>query len=104
MRTEVHKVRKPVLIGWSPEALALTPISHGDKLIMPYRERLNPWVLVRLLPNLQRVTVGQYRNRSDADGHLAIIRRLMPNAEFEVVFNPDLPQPQADTRPRTSGR
>jgi hypothetical protein len=37
---------------------------------MPYRERLNPWVLVRLLPNLQRVTVGQYRNRSDADGHL----------------------------------
>ena len=71
---------------------------------MPYRERLNLWVLVRLLPNLQRVTVGQYRNRSDADGHLQIIRRLMPNAEFEVVFNLDLPKPQADTRPRTSGR
>jgi len=71
---------------------------------MPYRERLNPWVLVRLLPNLQRVTVGQYRIRSDADGHLRIIRRLMPNAEFEVVFNPDLAKPQASTRPRTSGR
>jgi hypothetical protein len=74
---------------------------------MPYRERLNPWVLVRLLPNMQRVTVGQYRNRSDADGHLQIIRRLMPNAEFEVMFNPDLPQPkQSDIRPRTrtSGR
>jgi hypothetical protein len=53
---------------------------------------------------MQRVTVGQYRNRSDADGHLAIIRRLMPNAEFEVVFNPDLPKLQADTRHRTSGR
>jgi hypothetical protein len=50
------------------------------------------------------ITVGQYRNRSDADGHLAIIRRLMPNAEFEVVFNPDLPKPQVDTRHRTSGR
>jgi hypothetical protein len=36
---------------------------------MPYRERLNPWVLVRLLPNLQRETAAQYRNRSDADGH-----------------------------------
>jgi hypothetical protein len=74
---------------------------------MPYRERLNPWVLIRLLPNMQRVTVGQYRNRSDADGHLAIIRRLMPNSEFVVMFNPDVLQPkQADTRPRTrtSGR
>lgn len=57
-----------------------------------------------MLPNLQRVTVGQYRNRSDADGHLQIIRHLMPNAEFEVVFNPELPKPQANTRPRTSGR
>jgi hypothetical protein len=72
---------------------------------MPYRERLNLWVLVRLLPNMQRAIVGQYRNRSDADGHLEIIRRLMPNAEFEVMFNPDLPQlKQTDTRPRTSGR
>ena len=69
---------------------------------MPYRERLNPWVLVRLRPNMQRVIVGQYRNRSDADGHLQIIRRLMPNAEFVVMFNPDLPQPQqADTHPAT---
>ena len=74
---------------------------------MPYRERLNLWVLVRLLPNMQRVIVGQYRNRSDADGHLEIIRRLMPNDKFVVMFNPDALQPQqVDTRPRTrtSGR
>ena len=74
---------------------------------MPYRERLNLWVLVRLLPNMQRVIVGQYRNRSDADGHLEIIRRLMPNDKFVVMFNPDVVKPQqADTRPRTrtSGR
>jgi hypothetical protein len=83
----------------------VAPKLDGDKFIMPYRERLNPWVLVRLLPNMQRAAVGQYRNRSDADGHLEIIRRLMPNAEFVVMFNPDLPQlNQADTRPRTSGR
>ena len=79
--------------------------SYGDKLIMPYRERLNLWVVVRLLPNMQRVIVGQYRNRSDADGHLEIIRRLMPNAQFVVMFNPELTQPQpANTCPRTSGR
>lgn len=72
---------------------------------MPYRERLNLWVLVRLLPNMQRVIIGQYRNRSDADGHLEIIRRLMPNAKFVVMFNPELTQPQpVNSRPRTSGR
>jgi hypothetical protein len=72
---------------------------------MPYRERLNPWVLVRLLPNMQRITVGQFRNRSDADGHLEILRRLIPNAKFVVMFNPEVLQPpQADTRYRTSGR
>ena len=72
---------------------------------MPYKQRLNPWVLVRLLPNMQRMTVGQYRTRSDADGHLDILRRLMPNAKFVVMFNPDALQPQqADARYRTSGR
>jgi len=72
---------------------------------MPYRERLNPWVLVRLLPNMQRLTVGQFRSRSDADGHLQILRRLIPNAKFVVMFNADILQPQqADTHYRTSGR
>jgi len=72
---------------------------------MPYRERLNPWVLVRLLPNMQRLTVGQFRTRSDADGHLQILRRLIPNAKFVVMFNADILQPQkADTHYRTSGR
>ena len=70
---------------------------------MPYSERLHPWVLVRLLPNLQRVTVGQFRNRSDADGHLEILRRLIPNATFVVMFNADVLQPQpVDTDYRTS--
>jgi hypothetical protein len=58
---------------------------------MPYKERLYPWVLVRLLPKMQGVTVAQYRSRSDADGHLRILRRLMPNAQFVVMFNPGLP-------------
>lgn len=72
---------------------------------MPYKQRLNPWVLVRLLPNMQRITVGQFRNRSDADGHLAILSRLIPNAKFVVVFNPDALQPQQPTTPsRTSAR
>jgi|GEM_PF-6268589 hypothetical protein len=39
---------------------------------------------------MKQMTIGQYRHRSDADGHLDIIRRLMPNAKFVVMFNPSL--------------
>jgi hypothetical protein len=54
---------------------------------MTYRESLKPWVVVRLLPNLQWVTVGRYRSRSDADGHLQLLRQRVPNIEFKVVFD-----------------
>jgi hypothetical protein len=79
--------------------------SYGDKLIMPYKERLYPWVMVRLLPKMQRLTVGQFRTRSDADGHLEILHRLIPCGKFVVMFNPDLLQSQqADTCDRTFDR
>ena len=53
---------------------------------MPYRDRLSYWVIVRRLPNLQRVIVDRYHRRSDADGHLRILQQTMPDEEFEVVF------------------
>ncbi|NEO35853.1 MAG: hypothetical protein F6J90_05740 [Moorea sp. SIOASIH] len=58
---------------------------------MTYSERLYPWAIVRLLPKMQRVVVGRYRNRSDAEGHLQAIKRLMPDGEFVIIF--DLPEP-----------
>lgn len=56
---------------------------------MPYKDRLNQWLIVRLLPNMQRITVAQFYNRSDAEGYMQIIRQLIPNAQFEIVFNVD---------------
>ncbi|MGB7444275.1 MAG: hypothetical protein WA919_24680, partial [Coleofasciculaceae cyanobacterium] len=51
----------------------------GDNLIMTYRDSLSPWAIVRLLPNnLQWVIIARYRNRSDADGHLQLLRRRVP--------------------------
>ncbi|NEO28858.1 MAG: hypothetical protein F6K36_00025 [Symploca sp. SIO3C6] len=58
---------------------------------MPYRERLQPWVLVRLLPKMQNIRVARFRSRSDAEGHLLAYRRLMPNDQFIVIFDPVLP-------------
>lgn len=59
-------------------------------LIMPYKDRLNKWLVVRLLPNMQRITVAHFFRHSDADGYLRIIRQLIPNAQFVIVFNAEL--------------
>ncbi len=50
------------------------------------RASLFPWTIVRLLPNLQKITVGRFRRRSDAEGHLQVLQRLMPLARFAIVF------------------
>ncbi|NJL38656.1 MAG: hypothetical protein HC840_31485 [Leptolyngbyaceae cyanobacterium RM2_2_4] len=55
---------------------------------MAYRERITPWVVVRLLPGMQRIVVGWFRSRSDADGHLKVLRSQIPHAEFVVMFDP----------------
>jgi hypothetical protein len=61
--------------------------NKGDNLIMTCNKRLSPWVIVRLLPNMRRVVVGRFRTRSDAEGHLQALRRLIPGAEMIVVFD-----------------
>jgi hypothetical protein len=55
---------------------------------MTYRERLNHWAVIRLLPNCQRVVVDRFRSRSDAEGHAQAMRHLVPDGEFMVVFDP----------------
>jgi hypothetical protein len=57
-----------------------------------YQARLHPWAIARLLPNMQRIIVGRFRSRSDADGHLQCLRQLIPQASFVVVFDlePDI--------------
>ena len=68
--------------------LALASIRHGDVNIMPYRDRLNGWAVVRLLPNFQRVVVARFRTASDAEGHCRSLQRLIPEAQLIVVFDP----------------
>ena len=63
---------------------------------MPYRDRLTGWLVVRLLPKMQRVVVGRFRSHSDAEGHLQALRRLIPEARLVVVFDPDLNKTESD--------
>jgi len=54
---------------------------------MRYRDRLQRWLVVRLLPNMQRVTIAAFYHRSDAEGYVQAMRRLIPEGAFVVVFN-----------------
>ncbi len=55
---------------------------------MTYRDRLNHWAVIRLLPNVQRLVVARFHKRSDADGHAAALKRLVPNGIYIVIFDP----------------
>jgi hypothetical protein len=55
---------------------------------MAYRDRLRRWVVVRLLPNMQRVEMGRFYHYSNADGYVRVLRRSCPDAQFVVMFDP----------------
>lgn len=64
-------------------------------MIMPYREQLAPWIVVQILPKMQRIIRGRFRHRSDAIGHLTVLQRQIPNSEFVVMFD-QLPREQPE--------
>lgn len=55
---------------------------------MRQEKRLKPWTVVRLLPSLEKVVLGEFRSWSDADGHLQILKRTVPGDSLKVVFDP----------------
>ncbi|MEG4252421.1 hypothetical protein QUB37_27615 [Microcoleus sp. AT3-A2] len=80
--------QKPVLGGGQPWGLAFAPIYQGDLFSMLQEKRLKPWTIVRSLPNVEKVVVGEFRSWSDADGHLKILKRMVPADRLSVVFDP----------------
>jgi hypothetical protein len=69
---------------------------------MNTQETLNAWVIYRLMPNLQRLPVAQFRSRKDAESSLKIIRQMLPDTELILAFevstehlNSDSTQPPA---------
>ncbi|MFQ3636065.1 MAG: hypothetical protein SNJ57_09550 [Cyanobacteriota bacterium] len=47
---------------------------------------MNRWLVVRLLPKMQRITVAAFCKRADAEGYLQAVRRLVPQAQFVIRF------------------
>ncbi|WP_346291159.1 hypothetical protein [Sphaerothrix gracilis] len=54
---------------------------------MIYQTRLHHWIIVRLVPPVRWIIVGRFRTRSDADGHLKLLRQRIPHVRFELVFD-----------------
>jgi hypothetical protein len=54
---------------------------------MTYKAQLNPWCIIRPFPNMQSQLVGRFRRRVDAEGHLKILKRLIPNVSYEIMFD-----------------
>jgi hypothetical protein len=51
-----------------------------------------PWAIVRLLPDARRYTIARFFNRQDAEDHRRFLKRFIPAAEFEILF--DVPNEQ----------
>jgi hypothetical protein len=59
---------------------------------MTYKTQLKPWCIIRLLPDLQSKFIIRFRNRSDAEGHLRILRINNRTACYEIIFDV-MPEP-----------
>lgn len=56
---------------------------------MSYQEKLSPWVVYRQLANLQQIEIARFRRRNDVEEYLKVVRRMVPQAEFEIVYEVD---------------
>jgi hypothetical protein len=54
---------------------------------MTYKAQLHPWCIIRPFPNMHSQIVGRFRRRVDAEGHLKILKRLIPNVSYEIMFD-----------------
>lgn len=68
---------------------------------MSYLNQLYPWCIIKPLPNLQRLIVARFRRRNEAEAHLQVIRRLMPDISYTIIFDPVLDREENDHSDRT---
>ncbi len=54
---------------------------------MTYKDRLSPWCIIRHRPNSQRMVVGRSRRRNDAEEHVRLLKRMVPNSDYSIIFD-----------------
>ena len=71
-----------------PDAATVQPSDLQPAALNAYQAKLHPWCIVRLLPKMQRIVVGRFRKGNDADEHVRSLRKLIPQGQFIVMFDP----------------
>lgn len=54
---------------------------------MSYQQRLSPWVVNKLLPNLKQLTVSRFRRRNEAEAYLKTMKQMQPQSSFALMFD-----------------
>jgi hypothetical protein len=73
--------------------------SLSQGILMSYKDKLNPWCIIRPMSDVQMRIVRRFRRRVDAEGHLKILKRMIPDVPFEIMF--DIPSEQTDSEDLT---
>lgn len=59
---------------------------HQEHLIGDL-DKLHPWSIVRILPDMHSRVIIRFHRRNDAEAHLQILRTKNPTASYEIVFD-----------------
>jgi hypothetical protein len=54
---------------------------------MSYKNQLFPWCIIRPFPNMRSTIVGRFRRRVEAEGHLRILKQLIPDVPYIIAFD-----------------
>ncbi|HAA27555.1 MAG TPA: hypothetical protein DCE56_07615 [Cyanobacteria bacterium UBA8553] len=87
-REQLWQLIEHTLTSISEEVMKTLP-KNTAQLLEDYSR---PWAIIRLLPDARRYTVARFYNRQDAEDHRRFLKRFIPAAEFEVLF--DVPNEQ----------
>jgi len=52
-----------------------------------YKMNLTQWAVFRCLPPSTNLCVKRFRRRQDAEAYLRILRGMIPDGNFQVVFD-----------------
>ena len=68
---------------------------------MSYQDLLHPWVIYRLLADCKHQSIARFRRRNEAEAYLKVLQRLLPAAQFAIVFEAIAPDSAAIEQLRT---
>lgn len=54
---------------------------------MNHVDRLHPWCIICLQPNLQHLVLNRFQRRHAAEAHLKVLQQMMPAASYTIMFD-----------------